>query len=123
MFPADAARALASEPKASDADASAPWSNSTLTQAPEPATAARCSGRSPASSATLGSAPASSTHRSAAAAPCAAATCAAARRGASEHRASGLEHVRSQFSTGPTYRGRGANISAETGRGDAVAVT
>ena len=58
VFPAFLARVFASWPSASGKDASAPWSNKTLTQAPEPLAAAKCKGRSPASSVKLGSAPA-----------------------------------------------------------------
>ena len=63
VFPAFLARVFASWPSASGSDASAPWSNKTLTQAPEPLAAAKCKGRSPASSQRLGSAPASKAAR------------------------------------------------------------
>ena len=63
VFPALRARVLGSWPRASGKDASAPWSSKTLTQAPDPFAAAKCNGRSPASSVKLGSAPASKAAR------------------------------------------------------------
>ena len=69
VLPAFLARVLGSWPSASGNDASAPWSNKTLTQAPDPPAAAKCNGRSPASSVKLGSAPANNAARQTFAAP------------------------------------------------------